>query len=338
MRRVIVLSALAITIGIGVASLRSQPATPPAATQPAGRTTVTVTSTADTGPGSLRSALRNAESNTTIRLGSGPIVNKSVLVLSRPGVFLAGEPGTRTRISGRQFSITASRTSVRDLEFFGDPDENGRSLLIISYPGLVSDVDIDNVVVHAGGDDGAGCWGKFRNVTFRNCTFLSDTYAPCQKALILGAEKGTPQPDVRADQGYAATFINCKIAGCYGNPRCSGGVYVFKDCEIDVTALGGAILMEARVNFIRCRFRTFPKPPDAPYWYRPEVGPAPIVLSGLDARGERNSNPPANSIYIEDCTINGTPATAAELCSLSSPKGYAGVGTVPANVFRTKPW
>lgn len=332
------------SIFFGVASvalvLNQAYSSPPvtATTQPANRSIVTVTSAADTGSGSLRNTLRFAPRDLTVNLQSDRVVNRSDLEVSVPGTVLHGRPQARAQIGGRQTVVTASDVTLRDLEFFGDPDINGRSLLIIGNKKTVSNVVVENVVVHAGGDDGAGCWGRFRNITFRDCTFKSDTYKPCNKALILGADSGTPQPDVGADQGYAATFIRCKIAGCYGNPRCSGGVYVFRDCEIDVTSLGGAILMGAKVNFINCRFNTFAKPADAPYWYC-DIGPAPIVVSGRGPNGgERNDNPSPDTIYIENCTINGTPATPAQLCALSGPKGYQELGSVPSNVFRKTPW
>lgn len=339
--RLRLLMAASMACGIaGAALVLSQArSAPPASTTtlPSSRPAIAISSSADDGSGSLRSTLRSAKMNSTIELAGERIVNRSDLILNLPGLTLTGRPQTRSQIGGRQTVVTSNGVTLRDLEFFGDPDENGRSLLIIGNKKTVSNVVVENIVVHAGGDDGAGCWGKFRNITFRDCVFKSDTYNPCQKALILGADSGTPQPDIGADQGYAATFIRCKIAGCYGNPRCSGGVYVFRDCDIDVTALGGAILMAAKVNFINCRFRTFPKPPDAPYWYR-DIGPAPIVVSGRDAAGNRNEYPAPDTIYIENCTINGRPATPAELCALSGPKGYQELGSVPPSVFRKTPW
>lgn len=328
---------LIVMSAVGVAALLSEP-TPSAASRPA-TSAKAVTSTADNGAGSLRTTIRGAKPDDVISLSTGRIVNKTDLLLDVPGMSLIGTTSTRSQIGGRQTAITASEVTLRDLEFFGEPDANGRSLLIIGKQDFVENVTIENVIVHAGGDDGAGCWGKFRNIHFRDCTFMSDTFKPCQKALVLGADSGTAQPDVGADEGYAATFTRCKLLGCYGNPRCSGGVYVFKDCDINVTSLGGAILMGARVNFIDCRFKTFDKPRDAPFWYRADVGPAPIVISGRGPKGgERNDKPEPNSVYIRGCSINGRPATAAELCSLSSPKGYAGVGSVPENVFRKEPW
>lgn len=197
--------------------------------------------------------------------------------------------------------------------------DQGRGVTVLA-PG----VTVADMVFQPGSDDSLGLVGDCRGALVTGCTFplaYFGTNNP-SKALILytnAANSATPGPMYGADAGYAGTFIRNNFEG--GSIRIRDGVWRFEGGSIGIGQLYGIDMIDpCRANIVGVDFRTIPKPADATY------------MAGVPIRVLRHSGGKyyttslRSRLYIANCTIDGRPATASEICP-----------GVPSYVFRSTP-
>lgn len=233
-------------------------------------------------------------------------------------------------VDGTLLAITQPRQNVADLALrgFKGTTYNGRCLAV-----LAPFTRVWNCSFVAGDDDSLSLWGDAHGSVVIGCEFIVEDWKNAH-GICCGADG--VQPNFGAADGYAGQFIGCKIEGSHGAGRLRGGVWHFVDCDIHISSLYGLDCMDAKANFIGCRFITRPKPDGAPYWYR-DIGPCPIRVTAIK-NGLQSATNLKSAIFSSGCTLDGKPVTTADLLRRFNPTlGYDGPGSVPKSCFRVAP-
>lgn len=201
----------------------------------------TVTSGADSGPGSLRDEIDNATAGSVISFGVGVVlinldsaitINKNLTITNSgllPVVIDGGE-------NGRIFTISGGVVSLDNLELTNGLADDGGAIYITNATVTISDCDINNNVANGVSGSGGGIYNDVGgDLTIMN-TIIENNQANRAGGGIednSGAGLGLRLIDVNLDNN------NTGVAPATANPGNGGGLHITGMGDVEIS--GGTV-------------------------------------------------------------------------------------------------